>query len=65
MNLYKTLQEAIESFDIDRKEKLTQQCLEYCSQNKSVLSKDFTPIIMKQVDWMSIHRLLKSLDIIY
>ncbi|HIO95492.1 MAG TPA: ferritin-like domain-containing protein [Campylobacterales bacterium] len=47
MNLYKILQEAIESFDIDRKEKLTQQCLEYCSQNKSVLSEDFIPIIFK------------------
>ena len=58
MNLYKTLQEAIESFDIDRKEKLTQQCLEYCSQNKMVLSKDFSPIIFKTPSYFDVCKIV-------
>ncbi len=36
MNLYKVLEEAIESDNIATKEKLTQQCFEYCSQNKLI-----------------------------
>lgn len=36
MNFYQNLEEAIESDSITTKEKLTQQCLEYCSQNEFI-----------------------------
>jgi uncharacterized ferritin-like protein (DUF455 family) len=36
MNFYKVLEEAIESDCIATKEKLTQQCFEYCSQNELI-----------------------------
>jgi len=45
MNIYKVLEEAITSDCIEIKEKLTQQCLEYCSQNKFISSHGFSPVI--------------------
>jgi len=54
MNLYKLLETAIRSSDIQTKEKLTQQCFEYCSKNKSVLSKDFVPILFDKPSYTSI-----------
>lgn len=36
MNLYKILEEAIDSDCLETKEKLTQQCLTYCSQNELI-----------------------------
>ena len=47
MNLYTLLENAITTSDIKKKEKLTQQCFEYCSQNKSISSKNFTPILFE------------------
>jgi len=44
MNVYKVLEEALMSDSIKVKEKLTQQCLEYCSQNEFIDYQGFTPI---------------------
>ncbi|HHS93672.1 MAG TPA: ferritin-like domain-containing protein [Campylobacterales bacterium] len=41
MNLYRVLEEAIASDDIATKEKLTQQCFEYCSQNEFITDQGF------------------------
>ena len=43
MKLYKILEEAITSDCIETKEKLTQQCFEYCSQNEFISSEGFEP----------------------
>jgi uncharacterized ferritin-like protein (DUF455 family) len=48
MNIYKVLEEAITTDCIDIKEKLTQQCLEYCSQNQLISSKGFSPLIFSE-----------------
>jgi uncharacterized ferritin-like protein (DUF455 family) len=47
MNIYKILEEAITTDCIETKEKLTQQCFEYCSKNKTISSEEFTPLIFK------------------
>ncbi len=47
MNLYQTLEIAIQSSSIEEKEKLTKQCFEYCSKNESVLSDDFSPMLFE------------------
>lgn len=44
MNMYQLLEQAIRSDDILMKEKLTAQCLKYCSQNEVSASSDFTPM---------------------
>ncbi len=41
MNVYKVLKEAITSDCMETKEKLTQQCFEYCSQNEFISSEGF------------------------
>ncbi len=43
MNIYKVLEEAISSDSIVIKERLTQQCFEYCSQNEFIDSSSFFP----------------------
>jgi len=43
MNLYKVLEEAIESNTMAIKEKLTRQCFEYCSQNELIDDPFFIP----------------------
>ena len=48
MNIYKVLEEAITSDCIEIKEKLTQQCLEYCSQNEFISSQGFSPLLFKE-----------------
>ena len=45
MNFYIQLEQAITSDDIDVKEKLTAQCLEYCNQNEVRVEDGFTPQI--------------------
>jgi len=47
MNIYKVLEDAIMSDSIETKEKLTQQCFEYCSKNNWTVTKDFEPILFK------------------
>jgi len=47
MNIYKALEEAITSDCIETKEKLTQQCFEYCSQNEFISSQGFSPLIFE------------------
>ena len=47
MNIYKLLEQAIESDNIAVKEKLTLQCLEYCNQNQVRCEDDFNPKIFK------------------
>ncbi len=44
MNLYKMLEEAIINDSIDIKEKLTRECLEYCSKNELTSPQPFTPV---------------------
>jgi uncharacterized ferritin-like protein (DUF455 family) len=44
MKLYKILEEALTSDCIETKEKLTQQCFEYCSQNEFISSEGFKPL---------------------
>ena len=41
MNIYKVLKEAITSDCMETKEKLTQQCFEYCSKNEFISSEGF------------------------
>ena len=53
MNLYKVLEEAIRSDSIETKEKLTQQCFEYCSQNELILSNDFEAIIFEYPSYVN------------
>jgi len=43
MNVYLVLEEAIETDSIATKEKLTQQCFEYCSQNEFIDDHEFVP----------------------
>ena len=47
MNLYEVLEEAIESDNIATKEKLTQQCFEYCSQNELIDEPKFEAKILQ------------------
>ncbi|RUM70922.1 MAG: DUF455 domain-containing protein [Sulfurovum sp.] len=48
MNIYKVLEEAITSDCIEIKEKLTQQCSEYCSQNEFISYQGFSPLLFKE-----------------
>ena len=47
MNIYKLLEQAILSDDINVKEKLTAQCLEYCNQNEVRVEDGFAPQLFK------------------
>ncbi len=47
MELYKLLEEAITSDCMETKEKLTQQCFEYCSKNEFISSEGFIPFIFE------------------
>ncbi len=53
MNIYKVLEEAIKSDCIEQKEKLTQQCLEYCSKNDFISSHGFNPILFKEPSYIN------------
>ena len=53
MNIYKVLETAITSDDIDIKEKLTAQCLEYCNQNQVSCADDFKPMIFEKPSYAS------------
>jgi uncharacterized ferritin-like protein (DUF455 family) len=53
MKLYKILEEALISDSIETKEKLTQQCFEYCSQNEFISSKDFVPILFDKPSYIN------------
>ena len=53
MNIYKLLEQAIESDDIAIKEKLTLQCLEYCNQNQVSCEIDFKPKIFESPSYAS------------
>ena len=45
MNIYKMLEQAIISNDIEIKDRVTAECLEYCNQNEVSLENDFVPKI--------------------
>ena len=47
MNIYKVLNEAIKDDCIKTKEKLTQQCFEYCSKNEFISSEGFKAEVFK------------------
>ena len=53
MNIYKVLEEAIRSDSIETKEKLTQQCFEYCSQNRFISLNGFSPVIFDNPSYFS------------
>jgi uncharacterized ferritin-like protein (DUF455 family) len=53
MNIYTLLEQAILSDDIDVKEKLTAQCLEYCNQNEVRVEDDFSPLILDEPCYVS------------
>ncbi len=53
MNIYEVLETAILSDDIDIKEKLTVQCLEYCNQNQVSNTDNFKPIIFENPSYAS------------
>ncbi len=48
MNIYKSLEQAIISDDILLKEKLTAQCLAYCSQNEVSAEDSFVPTVFSE-----------------
>jgi len=48
MNMYELLEQAISSDDILIKEKLTAQCLEYCSQNEFSVHSGFVPVVFSK-----------------
>ena len=58
MNVYKILEEALTSDCIETKEKLTQQCFEYCSQNEFISSKGFSPFIFEVPSYIKNVKLL-------
>lgn len=53
MHIYQVLETAITSDDIDLKEKLTVQCLEYCNQNQVSCADDFRPIVFEKPSYAS------------
>ncbi|MDQ7047068.1 MAG: ferritin-like domain-containing protein [Sulfurovum sp.] len=54
MNIYEVLEQAIISDDIYLKEKLTAQCLAYCSQNEVSVKEDFVPVRFTQPSYANI-----------
>ncbi len=54
MNIYTLLEEAITTDCIETKEKLTQQCWEYCSKNDFISSQGFVPRLFKEPSYSSI-----------
>ena len=54
MNFYKLLEEAIVSDCIATKEKLTQQCFEYCSQNEFIAEPKFEAKIFEKPSYANI-----------
>ncbi len=53
MNIYTVIETAIISDDILLKEKLTAQCLAYCSQNEVSAEENFVPVIFSQPSYAS------------
>ena len=64
MNLYKVLEEAIVSDSIDVKEKLTRECLEYCSQNELTDAKNFTPVVFKTPSYSKKCKIVKPNELV-
>ncbi len=54
MDFYKVLEEAIISSDIEQKERLTLQCLAYCSQNEIRVVSDFSPVVFQAPSYASV-----------
>jgi len=54
MNLYKTLETAIQSSSIEEKEQLTQHAFEYCSKNLFISSENFSPLCFESPSYASI-----------
>lgn len=53
MNMYELLEQAISSEDILIKEKLTAQCLQYCSQNEVSTPSGFSPIEFSEPSYIN------------
>jgi len=64
MNLYKVLEEAILSDSIAIKEKLTRECLEYCSQNELIDSKNFTPLLFETPSYAKKCKIVKPKELV-
>ena len=59
MNLYKVLEEAIESDNIVTKEKLTEQCFEYCSKNALIDEPKFVAKIFEEPSYVNICKIVE------
>ena len=53
MNIYTLLEQAILSDDVNVKERLTAQCLEYCNQHEVRVEDDFSPILFTTPSYAS------------
>jgi uncharacterized ferritin-like protein (DUF455 family) len=63
MNIYEVLEQAIISSDISVKEKITAQCLKYCSQNEVRVEDDFAPILFQTPSYASFCKIVKPKDL--
>jgi uncharacterized ferritin-like protein (DUF455 family) len=52
MNVYKLLEKAITNDCIATKEKLTQECFLYCSQNEFIVSEGFEPLVFNEPSYI-------------
>ncbi len=59
MNLYKTLETAIQSPSLEEKEQLTQYCFEYCSENEFISSDTFSPLLFEKPSYASICKIVE------
>ncbi len=64
MNLYKVLEEAIVSDSVSIKEKLTRECLEYCSQNELIDAQNFTPLEFKTPSYAKRCKIVKPYQLV-
>jgi len=64
MNIYKVLEEALSSDSIIVKEKLTQQCFAYCSQNEFIDSYGFEPKVFKEPSYAALCKIVEPRELV-
>ena len=62
-NFYHLLETAIRSDDIELKEQLVSQCLEYCNQNSVSLPQDFVPAVFEAPSYASRCRIVNPREL--
>lgn len=62
-NFSHLLQEALVSDDINRKEHLTQQALEYCNQNSITADSDFVPMVFEKPSYCDLCTIVQRRDL--